>query len=289
MAGPLNEILNSIKVHLGQRASSPLFGAFLISWVGWNYRFLIALFSSLSPEDKFALIDKYFYQSNLGVWEKGILFPLATAVLFLVIYPWVALLIYKLTKKGEIAYKVEKKNTEDTMPLTREEEKKLRRDMIELAAAHENEANTFRTRISTLEREKKSIEDAGAKLVADKNIEISNLNEQIRSYREVVRSHEEKIRAISDGDSGVEQNTTEQIVASKELEKLMFAIAENGNIAFVNDLKGLLSLGQAKIDLLLHRGRTVDFIQDAGATAGGSRVRLTGRGLEYLERNGLLK
>ena len=50
----LDDLSKSIKASLYERATSPLFGAFVISWLAWNYRFVLTVISSMSAKEKFS-------------------------------------------------------------------------------------------------------------------------------------------------------------------------------------------------------------------------------------------
>jgi hypothetical protein len=64
----MEDIIKSIKAFLYDRSSSPLFGAFIISWMAWNYRLLMLVLSDTEIDKKFKDIDKYF---DPVVWEIG--------------------------------------------------------------------------------------------------------------------------------------------------------------------------------------------------------------------------
>lgn len=51
----MGEIIKSMKAFLYGRSSSPLFGAFIVSWAVWNYRVIITLLSNEKLADKFTV------------------------------------------------------------------------------------------------------------------------------------------------------------------------------------------------------------------------------------------
>ena len=86
----MQDIFISIKAYLYERAASPLTGAFAVSWVVWNYRFFVVLFSDglSTPSSKFAAIDQLFDVDKLpfgehlwpciGPFVHGLLMPAAS-------------------------------------------------------------------------------------------------------------------------------------------------------------------------------------------------------------------
>ena len=99
----------SIKAYLYERAASPLTGAFAVSWVVWNYRFFVVLFSDglSTPSSKFAVIDQLFDVDKLPFGEylwpcigplfHELLMPAAIALFYLIIYPVMTQPVYQLS------------------------------------------------------------------------------------------------------------------------------------------------------------------------------------------------
>lgn len=75
-----DDLSKSIKAQLYERVSSPLLGSFAISWVAWNYRFVLTLISSLPLNEKLAFIDTHIFPSYTQVLLQGGLYPLVTAL-----------------------------------------------------------------------------------------------------------------------------------------------------------------------------------------------------------------
>lgn len=107
-------IINSIKAHLYERSTSPLAGAFVFSWLGWNYRFVMVLFSDLKLDDKFTYIATLYPNIWDGFWGVGFLYPLLTAICVILLYPLPAIPLswysrFMQMKQRERNQKIEKK------------------------------------------------------------------------------------------------------------------------------------------------------------------------------------
>ena len=63
--------------------SSPLLASFCLSWVAWNYRFIMVLVSSMPFTEKISYIDTHIFPTYQQVLLQGSLYPLLTA-LFLI-------------------------------------------------------------------------------------------------------------------------------------------------------------------------------------------------------------
>ena len=76
----IDELWKSIKATLYDRASSPLLGAFAVSWFVWNYRMVVVVFADLEPTAKFDLINHALYPTA-AMWIGFVLLsPMLTAL-----------------------------------------------------------------------------------------------------------------------------------------------------------------------------------------------------------------
>lgn len=61
------EFMGSVKNSLAEKVDNPLFLPFLLSWLGWNYRFLLVVFSDEGISEKFQLIaGLYSWSFEIG-------------------------------------------------------------------------------------------------------------------------------------------------------------------------------------------------------------------------------
>lgn len=61
----LEESNKSLIGYMRDRATSPLLGAFMISWMGWNYKFILVILAYIPLKDKFELIEEVLYPSSV--------------------------------------------------------------------------------------------------------------------------------------------------------------------------------------------------------------------------------
>lgn len=121
----LDDLTKEIKAQLYERVKSPLFGAFAFSWVGWNYRALLGVVSELHFKERMAYLDG-LYPTTEDWFNHCVWWPLLTAVLFLVIYPWPARAMYWYWAWQQKELKKVQQRIEDETPLTQEEARALR-------------------------------------------------------------------------------------------------------------------------------------------------------------------
>lgn len=132
----LDDLTKEIKAQLYERVKSPLFGAFALSWVGWNYRAILAVLSKMSFQETLAYFDK-LYPSNFDWLWHCFGGPLVTAVAFLIVYPYPARWMYGYWATQHKKLKKVQQDIEDETPLTQEEAKALRKTSLEQVAALE--------------------------------------------------------------------------------------------------------------------------------------------------------
>ncbi|MDP2238790.1 MAG: hypothetical protein Q8K18_01340 [Burkholderiales bacterium] len=91
----IKDLWNTIRLYIEDRLSSPLLTGFIFAWSIINYRFFLILFSNERFIEKIDLIEKYVFPSNEIKLYKGFLYPLAAALVYVLIYPFIDRLIFK--------------------------------------------------------------------------------------------------------------------------------------------------------------------------------------------------
>jgi len=159
----LTETINSIKVHLNERASSPLLGAFVISLILINYRFLLVVVSDLPIDEKFGLIDNTIYPSTKDLVLNTILYPFLNALTFIVVYPLPAWVVYWYTGWVQIQMKKKQQKLEDDIPLTKAQSAGIRRGFRQLQVSYETHSQELQTKNETLQSEIKTLIESAAR------------------------------------------------------------------------------------------------------------------------------
>lgn len=196
----MQEIIKSIKAFLYDRAVSPLFGAYVVSWMAWNYRVIIIwLDSHAELTEKFALLDLYFSDDRIfqvvgysihvlggGYLVNGIFMPAVLTWLYLYGYPKVAIPVYEHSLEMQKKLKAVKQEIENSRLLTVEESRNLQREIEQLRFKADEEAGTYRLRISSLtqtinqlEEQLKSSERSNSALSIDEK-EFTSIDELSR-------------------------------------------------------------------------------------------------------------
>ena len=147
----MEELIKSLRGVIRERLSSPLAGAFLLSWSAVNFKvFLIAL-GDAELDSKLKLFDQVVLNQPYPSWHLFWL-PLLGAVLFVAAYPVPALFAYWYWALVQNKLKEIRKGVEDKAPLTREQEKRIRSDMEKLVEESEKEQGKHRLAISAKDK-----------------------------------------------------------------------------------------------------------------------------------------
>jgi len=153
----IKDALNSIKVYLYEKTTSPLLGAFAISWALWNYRFILVLTSSASVEEKFEIIGSQIFCSTDDYLLNGLLYPAITTLLYIFIYPYPARWVYSYSRNRQRELKEVRQQIDDETPLTKEESRAVRREALNIEITLQTEIDRRDHDIQRLKEEIESL------------------------------------------------------------------------------------------------------------------------------------
>ena len=198
------DVTKSIKSSLYDRASSPLFGAFTLSWSIWNYKLVLTLVSSMDVQSKVKHIETILYPDYQTLLLMGFAYPLIASVLFIFIYPIPAKYIYRYWHSQQIHLKNIKQNIEDETPLTIEESREIRREILNLESQYDAELNRrgtendrLRDLVRGLENDLLNASQASRPKPSgeDQNLNTSAINENPKKSRNSEQAEFEKYLA----------------------------------------------------------------------------------------------
>jgi hypothetical protein len=106
----LDEIKKSIQSVLYERITSPFSGAFIFTWLVWNWK-LIYYFFAVDSKIDFSQRISFIQTSFINIWPN-LIFPIFSAVFFVLVYPFIttgSMYIWLRFKKwqNEIKNKIE--------------------------------------------------------------------------------------------------------------------------------------------------------------------------------------
>lgn len=155
-----DELVKTVRLHLSERLTSPLLGAFIVSWGAWNYRFLLIILSSEPVERKFELIDQVVFLDLNHAILRGIALPFLTSLAYLFIYPYPAKFVYAFSRRQQRAILEIRRQIEEETPLTMEDSRKIRTDL----------ARTEQEHFAELDRKDREIERLRSQLISTSTV-----------------------------------------------------------------------------------------------------------------------
>ncbi|WP_313103775.1 hypothetical protein [Stutzerimonas nitrititolerans] len=117
----MSEFFGAIQQQFKDRLTSPLSGAFAISWAIINYQFFIVIFSDSKPWVKIGFIKNNIFPDLEAVLLWGIGAPLGAALAYILIYPHPARWAMKYSLSQKRRAKEARNHAEKLMPMTRED------------------------------------------------------------------------------------------------------------------------------------------------------------------------
>ncbi|MER0509813.1 hypothetical protein ABR850_10285 [Aeromonas veronii] len=192
------EVSNSIKAYLYDRAVSPLMGGFIVSWCFWNYKLILLIISDTPTLEKFRIINEGLYATYLDTLTYGIAFPLITTVGYIFIYPYPAEYVFKFAQKRQKRLSNIKREIEGSTLLSVEEARELRHKQYMLEEKYNLEIDKKNNEIEKLKQD------------------IIALNKKDGTTNADIKSNEKKTRWSPD-----------DINLEKEEEKILINIAKN--------------------------------------------------------------
>lgn len=265
--GSMDEILKSIKAYLYDRSTSPLFGAFLLSWSAWNYKFIVVLLADEPLAAKFAFIGTLFSHIDVDMWGhgfwlsgsfvNGFLVPALAAYVYMYGYPLLAKPVYEYSLKRQKELRELRQKAEDNRLLSIEESRELHKKLALLQVERDKETASYQRELASLRQ-----------IVADA--------ESAKGERAFTTSTEEvRGRALS-----------------REEEALLKVFAGRGDEEFMLEALvhkragGQIDVVRMHLDELVNKG----FLRLAGTNENGAKLyALQAKGRKYLVTNDLLE
>lgn len=181
----MDNFLKDLKFHVYDRLRSPLVGAFLISWMSWNFSTVILVFGKGDFDKKILMLSK-IYPTNVSYVWHGLICPLASATAFILIYPFIARWTFlywigqlKTTKKKQA-------DIEDEIPLPLEDVQELKKSFYERSRNQEIEIDRLHKINQQLKLDIKEYENLYNKILDEqttKDRELTKVNAEFNKSK----------------------------------------------------------------------------------------------------------
>jgi len=147
------ELTGSIREYLRDRTSNPIYGAFILAWLGVNFRLVLVLFGEGTSSEKLRHIDERLYPSQSDWAWQGFGLPLVIAVLLVLVSPFIRRWVTVFLRQREKETVTRLLQIEEETPLTREQADVLRNALLNERARRLKEREELNLRIDELEKQ----------------------------------------------------------------------------------------------------------------------------------------
>src|SRR5579864_8807723 len=93
----MSDWIKNISSPLSERAKSPFYGSFIVTWLIWNWRILFVIFFTSKFDLKGMNLSDFILKDYLNI-DDGLWIPLAFTAGYLIILPWIDYLIIWYTE-----------------------------------------------------------------------------------------------------------------------------------------------------------------------------------------------
>lgn len=174
----LDELSNSVKATLYERLSSPLAGAFLLSWGVWNWRPLLVLVaSSASVEDRIEYVGTHYWDAANLYWG-----PLLSTIVLVTLVPWLSAWTFKFVVEARRYQLFARDRFLEASRLTLQQSQALRKELRDTTSKLHSE-----------------VEDKGAQ-IRDLLSHIQQLEEQLAEAANLREFAGEVVKSLTDGE-----------------------------------------------------------------------------------------
>jgi len=125
----ISDIVSSVRTNFQGRLSSPLFGAFVASWIFWNYKIVLVVFSSMNVLEKISYIENQIDDGLIIFFLNKLVFPLLIAVGLLYGYPYPAKKVFEFTRRKQNELNDLKKKIDDEAIISRKDHFRVKENM----------------------------------------------------------------------------------------------------------------------------------------------------------------
>jgi hypothetical protein len=144
----MKDLIESLSVGVRDRLVSPLSGAFMVSWLVVNYKFILVFFGGMRTRDKITYVASDIFPDGLTILLSGAVYPLLGAFVYVYLYPLISIKVLDYTLTQNRKHQAVRQKIDMETPLTVEEsvvlKKEINQRIQEIEAALEAKAQQVR-------------------------------------------------------------------------------------------------------------------------------------------------
>lgn len=279
------------KFQISERLTNPLLGSFIASWFVWNWNLILVLLFGNGYTERLQVVQSVIDGSGAYYFQLWA-YPLLSAGVFILVYPFVARMVYWYWENQQKKIKAMRQRIEDETPITQEEATRLRR-------FNRDRLRELEIQIEEWQRRYQEIQ----KRLADRDNDCEKLDSVQESMIEEILNLKSKLPTadVFDGDSKLETSSSlPKIYAQFSEEALKVAQAAlpfEDEQAFATLLAFVKAQGGTAQDVAeagdlnrIYVDYGIDRLMEKGILERGTagRLRLSDRGKMLVVKSGLV-
>jgi len=219
----MKTIIDSIRLQINERLTSPLVGSFFLSWICWNHRFLFVIFSSLPVRERFEFIDHQLYPAWWETLNAGLIKPALTSILFILLYPRVSNFFLRDWLQKQVETKALRDDIEKETMLTKAESRTILMNSYKIRGEYENTIQELTQEIEILRKNAHQprpdeMSDSDLKAIIDRDKIQKNEVERLKKL----------VTDLQDANSA---KPSEQTIEKGTIELIKLLVSQNGEFA----------------------------------------------------------
>jgi hypothetical protein len=265
----IKDIIDSLKEQAEHRLGSPIFGSLVLSWLGWNYKYLLILATGLPIAGRFQLAEELLYPDWWHYWGRLYLGPVACSLAYIFLYPLLSIRLLSYWERRAMKMRDRRNEIQRQTLLTREESFQI----TELARKR-HEAD--RAIIESQAREIEGLHSArqqSSGLAEDQRQRLAALEHQTKRRE----TEDSKLRPLEHLDPATRTGVEDLI---------KFLVTIDGQEATPKTIQEKCGWNQAQARYFIEKA-TETSVAQINPTTGGILVQGIGR--EYAFRNGYIE
>jgi len=130
------DIFRSVRSYLYEKSSSPLAGSLVVSWLAWNWEFVMVIFSAELVREKFRIISHELYISSWDIWVVASFGPIGTAAIYLFLFPYPAYWAFAFTRWRQVKLNKKRQDLEEEELISKKDERAMRKEWDDREAGY---------------------------------------------------------------------------------------------------------------------------------------------------------
>lgn len=252
----IRSVFESALTALKGRLLNPFYVAYILAWGALNFRLILVLASAGTSQVKIAYIDQILYPHWQTGLMRGLVLPFAAAVIYVLSSPYVFRWVTLYQRK------VEKKTVEQVLevlgetPMSKPQADRLRANLKDLKARHEQELSIIRAEIDQLqEQNDRLLLEKGTRNSSSQSDSASESASELHAQdSEAITTKHKRMRFSESEFAGIAVNVYAPLlrrgISISELETL-YAVRNESHLTFSDFSKFFPNVEEFKVMALL--------------------------------------